>query len=92
MLQGKPTLKGAAHRVLGDVEYGQAVLDGREDLPELRAAILADLATPSGMSVEEFERLHRPVENPSVLLDYVQNGPKPGGMNVYRLIESTATW
>ncbi|MEO7261939.1 MAG: hypothetical protein ABI047_11900 [Jatrophihabitantaceae bacterium] len=92
MQQGRPNLKKAAHRVLGDLDFGQAVLEGREDYPELRAAILADLAGPSGLSVSAFTRLHDPSANPEVLRDYVENGPKPGGMNVYRLIENTAAW
>ena len=92
-MQGNgPVLKRAAHRVLGDLDFAQAILEGREEYPELRAAILADLAAAAQMPVDEFERVTMPSADASVLQDYVENGPKPGGMSVYQFIENANNW
>ena len=37
-------IMAAAQRALTDSKFAQAVLDGREDQPEVRRAILADVA------------------------------------------------
>lgn len=92
MQEGGSTLKRAAHRVLGDLDFAQAILERKEDYPQLRAAILADLAEAAGMPVEEFDRVKRPATDPGVLADYVENGPKPGGMTVHRIIETASSW
>jgi hypothetical protein len=92
-MQGNgPALKRAAHRVLGDLDFAQAILEGREKYPEIRTAILADLAAAAQMPVDEYERVMMPSADATVLQHYVENGPKPGGMSVYEFIERASTW
>jgi hypothetical protein len=79
----------AARRALEDANFAKAVLEGRENYPEVRQAIIADLSTSNDEEVKAYSlnfASASPVSSARALDTYIQNGPKPGGMNLVELI------
>jgi len=54
------TTKEAAQRCLDDHDFARSVLDGTEDYPEVRAALLADLGAASNDGDAEVEGFLNP--------------------------------
>jgi hypothetical protein len=82
----------AGNHVFEDAGFAQEILRGEHDYPEIRDAILADLAEFHQQTVADLVRTADPAGNPQVLLNYIQNGPKPGGMRVQNLIDQAQYW
>jgi hypothetical protein len=83
----------AARRALEDANFAKAVLDGRENYPEVKQAIIADLSTSSDDEVKAYSLnfgTANPVSSARALDTYIQNGPKPGGMNLVELINKAS--
>jgi hypothetical protein len=79
----------AAQRALQDVEFAKAVLEGRENYPEVRQAIMEDLATSDNDEVKGFAlnpSTTSSLSSARALDTYIQGGPKPGGMHLVELI------
>lgn len=89
---GNARIERAGERVFEDATFAQRILEGTEDFPEIKDAILADLAEARSQNVEDLIRTTNPAKDPKVLLDYIENGPKPGGMRVQHLIDQAQFW
>jgi len=72
----------AAAQALKNPSFAQEVLEGKQDYPEVRDAILKDLAAANNQEVQAFVQGSNPTGNPQVLQNYIQNGPKPGGTSI----------
>jgi hypothetical protein len=92
MTSGNEDLAQAGMRVFEDSSFAQRILENKEDHPRLRDAILADLAEAHDADVDVFLETADPARNPQVLLDYIERGPKPGGMHVQDLIDHAQHW
>ncbi len=92
MGEGRPEIEQVANRVFEDASFAQQILAGKEDYPEIRDAILADLAEARRLEVDELVRTADPARNHQVLADYIKDGPKPGGMHVQHIIDRAQCW
>jgi hypothetical protein len=74
----------AAKRALEDADFAQEVLEGKQDYPEVRQAIIEELAAANNQEVEGFAAV--PVQRQTTALrSYIQSGPKPGGVRLANL-------
>jgi hypothetical protein len=75
----------AASRALRDPEFAKAIVEGREDYPEVRQAILEELANANqGQDVQGF--MANPTLASQTLSTYIASGPKPGGTLLINLV------
>jgi len=76
-----------AARALEDQSFAERILTGQENYPEVRAAMLKDLAESTGQDVRGFD-----TASPELLARYIQTGPKPGGQTLAGLANFAACW
>ena len=74
----------AAKRALEDPNFAQEVLEGKQEYPEVRQAILEELAASNNEEVQGFA-MSPPQRQVTALRTYVQTGAKPGGMRLVNL-------
>jgi hypothetical protein len=78
------TTAQAAQRALQDRAFAQEILEGKQDYPEVRQAILEELAQANNQDVEGYTIV--PVQQQTLALNsYIQSGPKPGGQRLFQL-------
>jgi hypothetical protein len=81
----------AAKRALEDAEFAKAVLEGRENYPEVRQAILDELSSSDNEEVKGFalNPTARTSSASRALDTYISTGPKPGGTQLVELINKS---
>jgi hypothetical protein len=82
----------AASRACEDPTFARDILEEKQDYPEVRAAILKDLAEANLADVQGLDRPGDGAEGASVLQEYLQNGGRLAGSNVARLSERAKFW
>jgi hypothetical protein len=82
-----------ASRALNDPEFARQILEGNPDYPEVREAILKDLAEGHGQSdVQGFYQTLQGLNTYQLLQGYIVAGPKPGGNYLSALANVSACW
>jgi len=81
----------AASRACEDPVFAWEILEEKQDYPEVREAILKDLAEANQVDVQQLTPGDR-VESPDILQDYLRNGGRLAGSNVARLSERAKSW
>jgi hypothetical protein len=82
----------AASRACEDPAFAREILEEKQDYPEVRAAILKDLAESNVEDIQPLDRLGDQAEGAKILQDYLQNGGRLAGSNVARLSERAKFW
>jgi hypothetical protein len=82
----------AASRACEDPAFAWEILEGREDYPEVREAILNDLAEANHVDVGQLVLQDGPTNAPGGLQDFLRNGGRLAGTNVARLSERAKSW
>jgi len=78
----------AAKRALEDATFAQEVLEGKQDYPEVRQAIIQELATANNQQdVQGFAASLSGPQSAQFLQSYIATGPKPGGMSLANLVQ-----
>ena len=91
-------ITAAAARAYKDPAFAQEILEGKQNYPEVRAAIIKDLQSGNEKLTEKelenvigganYFALHR-----HLLTDYIRMGPKlGGGLNLSKLSGIAACW
>jgi hypothetical protein len=81
----------AASRACEDPAFAWEILEEKQDYPEVRQAILKDLAEANQVDAQELTVPSDQV-SPDILRDYVRNGGRLAGSNVARLSERAKSW
>src|SRR5438552_633206 len=79
----------AAKRALEDPAFAQEVLEGKQDYPEVKQAILQELASANQQDVQGFAASVSPTQASQLFRSYLDSGPKPGGMRLVQLVTRT---
>jgi hypothetical protein len=82
----------AASRACEDPAFAQEILEEKQNYPEVRAAILKDLAESNATVVQGLDRPGDPAESAKILQDYLRTGGRLAGSNVARLSERAKFW
>jgi hypothetical protein len=81
------TTTQAAERALQDPAFAQEVIEGKQDYPEVRQAILEELAEANNQDVAGYSAISTQ-QQAAALNKYIQTGPKPGGVKLFNLATS----
>jgi hypothetical protein len=78
------TTAQAAERALQDPAFAQEIIEGKQDYPEVRQAILEELAVANDEEVSGYATVST-AQQSAALTKYIQTGPKPGGQQLVNL-------
>ncbi len=81
-----------ASRAYEDPEFALELLGGTPDVPEVRDAILRDLAAAYPDEPDEFTSIDADGTDPTELRQRLRDGLRQGDMNVARLSERARSW
>ena len=79
----------AANRALQDPAFAQEILEGKQDYPEVKQALLEELAEANQEEVQGFSVGFNPAQSSQLLQSYITSGPKPGGVRLVQLVNRT---
>jgi len=82
----------AASRACEDPAFAWEIFEGREDYPEVREAILSDLAETNQVDVGSLAGRDDAASGSGGLQDFLRNGGRLAGTNVARLSERAKSW
>ena len=76
----------AAKRALEDQAFAQEILDGKQDYPEVRQAIIQELASANNQQDVQGFAASLGGQSSQFLQSYIVSGPKPGGLALVDLV------